>query len=300
MLLPVDALFQGRTGLARQHRHHRLGQHRSGVDLLNHLMNGAAGLAHPGGQGLADGIKAAEGRQEAGVEIQQPAGEGLDQTGGDDPHPAGHHDEIHSVLLQAVHQGIVQVATAGESAMVDQAAGNPQPFGPGDGPRLRAIDDQQHHLGPMLPVVAAGLHQGLEVAASTRGQHAHAHTAIARVGFDGAGVVSHLSILPTVLADEQLLATSLESLGAQVTWGGTLRMVGQAEACLLLARFDDGVQLGWRRAADGTLELVVDLQRAALGGAGQRHLAQVGRAYAAREALRQAAALPGAVLQPGG
>jgi hypothetical protein len=111
--------------------------------------------------------------------------------------------------------------------------------------------------------------------------------------------VSHLSILPTVLADEHLLATSLESLGAQVTWGGTLRMVGQAEACLLQARFDDGVQLGWRRAADGTLELVVDLQRAALGGAGPRHLARVGHAYAAREALRQAAELPGAVLQPG-
>jgi hypothetical protein len=111
--------------------------------------------------------------------------------------------------------------------------------------------------------------------------------------------VSHLSILPTVLADAQLLATSLEALGAQVSWGGALRVVGHQEPCLLRARFDDGVQLGWRRAADGNLELVVDLQRAALGGAGHRHLTRVGRAYAAREALQQAATLPGVRVQLG-
>jgi hypothetical protein len=111
--------------------------------------------------------------------------------------------------------------------------------------------------------------------------------------------VSHLSILPTVLTDAQLLAASLEALGAQVSWGGALSVVGHQEPCLLQARFDDGVQLGWRRAGDGSLALVVDLQRAALGGAGQRHLTQVGRAYAAREALQQAATLPGARVQLG-
>jgi len=111
--------------------------------------------------------------------------------------------------------------------------------------------------------------------------------------------VSHLSILPTVLADAQLLAASLEGLGARISWGGALGVVGHQEPCLLRARFDDGVELGWRRAADGSLELVVDLQRAALGGAGQRHLAQVGRAYAAREALQHAASVPGARVELG-
>ena len=111
--------------------------------------------------------------------------------------------------------------------------------------------------------------------------------------------MSHLSILPTVLADAHLLAASLEALGAEVRWGGALSLVGHEEPCLLQARFDDGVQLGWRRADDGSLELMVDLQRAALGGAGQRHLTEVGRAYAAREALQQAATLPGARVQLG-
>ena len=298
----MNPLLKRFPGLPWQHRHHGLGQHRSCVDLFNHLVDGASGLADPGGQRLSDGVEPPERRQQAGVQIEQTTGEGLDQAGCDDPHPTGHDHQINGVLLQPDHQGIVQVLPAGKPAMVEQAAGHAKPLGPGDGPRRRPVDDQQHHLSPAVPIGSAGLDQSLKVAAAARGQHSHAHAAIARVrgvGSVGAEAVSHLSILPTVLADAHLLANSLDALGAQVTWGGALSVVGHQEPCLLRARFDDGVQLGWRRAADGTLELVVDLQRAALGGTGQRHLARVGRAYAAREALQQAAALPGARVQLG-
>ena len=74
--------------------------------------------------------------------------------------------------------------------------------------------------------------------------------------------MSHLSILPTVLRDETLLASALEELQLPVVAGGCLHGFGdEQEPVILQTQLPGGLWIGWRRQADGSLALVGDLQR---------------------------------------
>jgi hypothetical protein len=63
-------------------------------------VGGAARQADAGPQGLTHRIEAAEARQQGGVDVDQPLGEGLHQHRRHDPHPAGHHHEVDAGLLE--------------------------------------------------------------------------------------------------------------------------------------------------------------------------------------------------------
>jgi len=101
--------------------------------------------------------------------------------------------------------------------------------------------------------------------------------------------MSHLSILPTVLRDPNLLVASLESLGLQPQRGGTLRGFGsERQPVVVQVRLSGGEQLGWQHQADGLLALVGDLQRISRSEPLQQLLGRITKAYAARLALQQA------------
>ncbi len=110
--------------------------------------------------------------------------------------------------------------------------------------------------------------------------------------------VSHLSILPTVLDDADCLELSLRDLGLQPRRGGVLEgFAGEAMNVELQVSVGRGRSLGWGRQSDGSLALVGDLQRIAASSSLQTLLGRITRAYAARRALAEAAAvLPGAVI----
>ncbi|MCP9809603.1 DUF1257 domain-containing protein [Cyanobium sp. HWJ4-Hawea] len=101
--------------------------------------------------------------------------------------------------------------------------------------------------------------------------------------------MSHLSILPTVLRDAELLAVCLRSLGHEVHWGGQLEgFAGESEPVELKLELVRGGCIGWSRQADGSLALVGDLQRLSRSHRLQRLLAQITRSYAAHLALHEA------------
>jgi hypothetical protein len=110
--------------------------------------------------------------------------------------------------------------------------------------------------------------------------------------------MSHLSILPTVLRDAEVLAASLRSLGftplpGQVLQGFAEETV-QVDVALNLER---DLWIGWRSESDGGLTLVGDLQRLSKHHRLQTLLGQITRAYAAHQALIDAASqLPQAKL----
>ncbi len=62
MLCGVDAGGEARFIIAGFDGNGLLSQHRAGIDVFNHFMHGAAGLADAGSEGLADGMHATEGR----------------------------------------------------------------------------------------------------------------------------------------------------------------------------------------------------------------------------------------------
>ncbi len=111
--------------------------------------------------------------------------------------------------------------------------------------------------------------------------------------------MSHLSILPTVLRDADVLGATLSSLGLPWRHGGELiGFGGERQALTLQLQLKDGQTLGWTRQADGSLSLVGDLQRLSRNTVLQRLLGGITRAYAARVALQDASlALPTASIE---
>jgi hypothetical protein len=98
--------------------------------------------------------------------------------------------------------------------------------------------------------------------------------------------MSHLSILPTVLTDETLLAQALQDLHFEVQWGGELRgFADDRQAVLLSIAASADQRLGWSRQADGSLALVGDLQKLGRSSALQSLIAQITRRYALHQAL---------------
>ena len=111
--------------------------------------------------------------------------------------------------------------------------------------------------------------------------------------------MSHLSILPTVLRDADLLAEALQDLGLDPQRGGSLRGFADDRVTVSLwVRLGEGEQLGWRPQGDGSLALVGDLQRLGRSRSLQQLLGRITRRYAARLALHNAAReLPQASVQ---
>ncbi len=102
--------------------------------------------------------------------------------------------------------------------------------------------------------------------------------------------MSHLSILPTVLQDERLLAQALEDLGYLVHWGGQLKgFADQRKPVTLWVQVTPELQLGWTRQSDSSLALVGDLQRLGRSHSVQQLVGQITQTYAALRALEAAA-----------
>ena len=133
-------------------------------------MGSATGQGDPGSQGLAHRIKAAEAGQQRGMNVDQALGEGADQGGRHDAHPARHHHHINGGCLKSRHQGLVEGLAAGHAAVVMHLARYGEALGPLLGTAAGVVDHQQGHLC-LEPAFSAGLHQGFKVAAGSGSHH---------------------------------------------------------------------------------------------------------------------------------
>jgi len=110
--------------------------------------------------------------------------------------------------------------------------------------------------------------------------------------------MSHLTILPTVLRDVDLLISTLEALQLSPQRGGKVSgFAGDMHPVDVQIFLADDLCLGWRQQADGSLALVGDLERLSRSTPLSQLLGTINRTYAAHLALREASThLPGAVL----
>ena len=106
----LDAGAQGVLVVAGLDRHLGLRDHRAGVDALVHPVDGDPGGADAGGEGVADGVGAGEGRQQrrVGVDDAEPG----DDTGVEDAHEPREHHEVRPVAGEAPFQRPVPVRSA--------------------------------------------------------------------------------------------------------------------------------------------------------------------------------------------
>ena len=101
--------------------------------------------------------------------------------------------------------------------------------------------------------------------------------------------MSHLSILPTLVTDLDLLEIALLSEGFNVFRGGVVSSFDTHQSVDLSAVHPSGLQLGWKHSDNQPhFDLVADL--AAPQGSGQTEpgLRRVLRRYAIHQAMRQA------------
>lgn len=102
--------------------------------------------------------------------------------------------------------------------------------------------------------------------------------------------MSHLTILPTVLQDPDLMVSALEALHLNPKRAGAVvGFAGEKQLVDIQIELENGHSLGWRQQPDGSLALVADLQRLARCNALPELLAEITRTYAAHLALREAA-----------
>ena len=101
--------------------------------------------------------------------------------------------------------------------------------------------------------------------------------------------MSHLTILPTVITDLELLEETLLAEHYFVQRPGLIKAFGQdIYPAELVATDSSGLQMGWRWDADGSLALMLDLGQTRNSAGHKTHLKTILRAYALRSALRSA------------
>ena len=101
--------------------------------------------------------------------------------------------------------------------------------------------------------------------------------------------MSHLTILPTVITDLELLEEALLAENYLVQRPGLIKAFGQdIYPAELVATDSSGLQMGWRWDADGSLALMLDLGQTRNSAGHKTHLKTILRAYALRSALRSA------------
>ena len=101
--------------------------------------------------------------------------------------------------------------------------------------------------------------------------------------------MSHLSILPTLVIDLDLLEIALRSEGFMVSRGGVVSSFDHHQTVDLAAVHPSGLQLGWRRTDHQPhFELVADLAAPAGSGLTEPALRRVLRRYAMNQAIQQA------------
>ena len=101
--------------------------------------------------------------------------------------------------------------------------------------------------------------------------------------------MSHLTILPTVITDLELLEETLLAENYLVQRPGLIKAFGQdIYSAELVATNRSGLQMGWRRDDDGSLALMLDLGQTRNSAGHKTHLKTILRAYALRSALRSA------------
>lgn len=173
----LDAGMKCFRRVAGKHRNAALAEDRPGIDSGIDEVDRATRLRYPGVQGLSPCLKPAEGREEGGVDVQNPSRECLEKGLLDDPHEAGEHNEIDARLKEEPHHllfGLWRHLRA-EGSRGNKVCRNPEASGKiknACGFDIREDDCGNATDGPFAP----RLGQGVKIGSLARTQNAESET----------------------------------------------------------------------------------------------------------------------------
>lgn len=129
MLLYLNALMQGFWGVAREDRNSGLDQNGATIDFQGNEMDGTARYFDTTGEGLLNGVGTSKGGKQAGVDVEQTTGKGIDQYLGDDAHPTRHNDPVNALVVEGLGDRPIQCFPAGKLTVVEEKFGDTQTIG---------------------------------------------------------------------------------------------------------------------------------------------------------------------------
>jgi hypothetical protein len=137
-------------------------------DPLVDEVDGDPGGLHPGGERLPDRVETGEGRQQGGVDVDDPVAEAGDEGRAQQLHVAGEDDEVGIERLDPLAERLVprrpvRVVSSGEGGGLD-LSGTPALQRPG----RALVGADPHHLDPLAPVHL--VEDRLQVGAAARGK----------------------------------------------------------------------------------------------------------------------------------
>ena len=152
----LDALVQRRLVVAGEDRDALAHDDRAAVDALVDDDDARAGLGRAGGERVAHGVRAGELGQVGGVGVDEVRRERADDTGRQQAHEAGEHDEVGRVLPDAVQQRGAPRLAVGEVAGGDDEGRDAEALRVGETRRIPVGPDGDDARGE------AGLVRGRE------------------------------------------------------------------------------------------------------------------------------------------
>ena len=159
-------------GIARQHRHPRLTQYRSGIQIRRHLMHRAARLVIACRQSPGMGMQPGVFRQQGRVNVQHPAGIARHKSRRQDPHEPGMGNDIGGGFVQMPGQHRLEPGTVrAKRAVIDHGGRHAQSLRLDQPRRLGPIGKHQHRARRIIALHRP--HQGLHVRATPRNQDGH-------------------------------------------------------------------------------------------------------------------------------
>ena len=111
------------------------------------------------------------------MNIQQTSGEPLDQSVRDNPHPTGHHHNLHRSGMKTAEELPIQCLTVPMDTMIEDVDIDAEPFRPLLGPTPRVIHDKQADVRVQI-TAEDRLGESLEVRSTAGGHHSDAQGAL--------------------------------------------------------------------------------------------------------------------------
>ena len=166
--------FQGVRGLDA---HHGLVEDRATVDLRSDKMDGAARHLDAPAERLTDSIQTGKAREQARVEVDNAAGEGLQEAGFKDPHEAGEDDQVRLGRLDGGDETRLTLALelGLERGGIDELGPDAEAWPEGKDAGIGAVRKNGHDLGATEVAGVLGLEDGFGVgaAAGTKNDDPH-------------------------------------------------------------------------------------------------------------------------------
>jgi len=165
VLSPVYFLAQGLQGICLVDPYGGLINDLPTIDFLVDLVDRATGHLHPVPKRFTDPVQSGKTGQETGMQVDDPAREGFEETGLEHAHESSQDHEIGSTGFDRIHIAALTITVqfGPKWRRIEEGGWNPEHRAQFEDGRIQVVGKEMDHLGPAELTVSLSLQYGLRV-----------------------------------------------------------------------------------------------------------------------------------------